>query len=518
MQLAGAGVLRAHHTDEHGAGRLVLTGFGPLAGSVLAAKVLSPRDTGLQIDVPPPEAAPAHVRAVKGHFSEECRRVLGTSRSFCFPCACTRPGHLAPSGTAEFASRGVGTGSPSTAMEKRGPVTEMARGLKPWGPRWSRTAIPVRLIDSPRGELSLSGTPFAAGGEFTVGSEEELLLVDTDDRLKDARSGELIEAVQAGSFAAGTVTKELFGAEIEFATAVCQNADEVGICLAEFRASLCRAGGRAMAVGLHPAGEFGNAMLTVSPRYEAIGASLAGLLRTPTAALQVQVGMPDAATAITAYRGLRHRLALLRALAAGSPYWHGLDSGFATGRWAVINSYPRGGVPPVVHSWEEYVALNEAVAAAAEVPDYTYVWWDVRLQPRLGTIEVRVMDAQSSLRAAVGLTALIQALARYAVDRPLAVDVPSDVLAENDFRAARDGLDARIVDIDGTMRPVRELAAAALGEARAVLASDGLEGPLEAIDQILTDEPEYTRQRRIHYERGMAGLLADLTARTMRAR
>jgi len=397
-------------------------------------------------------------------------------------------------------------------------VTEMARGLKLWVPRWSRTAFPVQLIDSARAEFSLSGTPFAAGGEFTVGCEEELLLVDGENRLLDAGSGELIETVQAHPRAGGTVTKELFGAEIEFATVVCQDAEEAGNCLADLRASLCRAGGRAMAVGLHPAGEFGDARLTESPRYDAIGASFAGLLRTPTAALQVHVGMPDAATAITAYRGLRHRLALLRALAAGSPYWHGRDSGFASGRWAVINSYPRGGVPPVVRSWEEYVALNEAVAAAAEVRDYTHVWWDVRLQPRLGTIEVRVMDAQSSLRAAVGLTALIQALARRAVERPLAVDVPSEVLAENDFRAARDGLDARIVDIDGTMRPVRELAATALGEARAVLASDGLEGSLEAIDQILADEPEYTRQRRIHNEHGMAGLLADLTARTMRAR
>lgn len=373
----------------------------------------------------------------------------------------------------------------------------------------------VHPADSSPRELPLSGTCFAAGGEFTVGSEEELLLVDADHRL--LRGGELIEALQANPLTGGSVTEELFDAEIEFASAVCQNAEQIGTCLAEFRDRLGRAGGRGMAVGLHPAGEFGDARLTASPRYEAIGAELAGLLRTPTAALQVQVGMPDAATAITAYRGLRHRLALLRALAAGSPYWHGRDSGFATGRWAVISSYPRGGVPPVVQSWEEYVALNEAVAAAAEVPDYTRVWWDLRLQPRLGTIEVRVMDAQSSIRSAVGLTALIQALARYAVERPLAVDVPSEVLAENDFRAARDGLEARIADIDGSMRPVRQLAETAAAQARAVLAGDGLDAPLDAIDQILTDEPEYTRQRRLHEERGMAGMLADLTARTMRA-
>jgi carboxylate-amine ligase len=124
------------------------------------------------------------------------------------------------------------------------------------------------------------------------------------------------------------------------------------------------------------------------------------------------------------------------------------------------------------------------------------------------------MDAQPSLAVAAGLATLIQGLARHAVERPLAVDLPSEVLAANDFRAARDGLDARIVDVDGTMRPVRELAEAALGDARDVLSGDGLHDPLEGVEQRLSDEPEYARQRRIHAEQGMAAVLADLTDRT----
>lgn len=359
---------------------------------------------------------------------------------------------------------------------------------------------------------------FVPGGNFTVGVEEELLLVDGSDELLDASTaGPLIQRVQARApQEAGAVTTELFAPEIEFATSVCAGADAAGSCLRTLRDSLGQAGGRAMAIGLHPAAAFRDLEITRADRYEGIDADLAGLLRTPTAALQVHVGLPDAESAVIALRGLRHQLAVFRALAASTPFWHCQDSGLASARWAVISSYPRSGVPPVPTCWDDYVALAATVAAAAEAPDYTFVWWGARIQPRLGTVEVRVMDAQPSLSAAAGLTALVQGLARHAVEAPPAGDVPSEVLAENDFRVARHGLEATIADVDGTMRPVREIAARLVSDAVAALGDDGLADPLREVTRILADEPAYTRQRRLHAEGGMAAVLADLTARTMR--
>ena len=371
--------------------------------------------------------------------------------------------------------------------------------------RNSLSAIPV----------ALTGTSFVSGGEFSVGVEEELLLVDEDFQLEHAQPTDLVEQLRDACRAIGTVSTELYAAEVEFATAVCEDGAGAAACLGAARAALAEVGGRALAVGVHPAGRFGDATLTDAPRYREIGSSFAGLLRTPTAALQVHVGVPDAEAAVAAYRGLRNRLAVLGALAAGSPFWHGRDSGFASARWAVINAYPRGGVPPVVSSWEEYVALAEAVVAAAEVPDYTQVWWDARLHPRYGTVEVRVMDPQPSLTAVAGLTALVQGLVRDAVENPGATDVPGAVLAENDFRVARHGLETTIADVDGTMRPVRELARELAGRARVVL-DDGQVAALDGIDQLLADEPGYRRQRRIHAEGGMPALLEDLSVRTTR--
>jgi glutamate---cysteine ligase / carboxylate-amine ligase len=76
-----------------------------------------------------------------------------------------------------------------------------------------------------------------------------------------------------------------------------------------------------------------------------IVAEFAGLFRTPTSAFQVHVGLPSPQTALLAYRGLRNRLSVLRALGAGSPYWHGRDSGLASAHSAIMRSYPRTTAP-----------------------------------------------------------------------------------------------------------------------------------------------------------------------------
>jgi carboxylate-amine ligase len=364
-----------------------------------------------------------------------------------------------------------------------------------------------------------SGAAFASGGEFTVGAEEELFLVDSSGALAPTGTAAVIEQLSTSSSEEhAPVTPELFAAEVEFATSVCTDAGEIADQLLARRTGLFATGARAMACGLHPDAPFGEAALTPADRYRLIGDSLAGLLRTPTAAFQVHVGLPDERLAVLAYRGIRHRLAVLQALAACSPFWHGQDSGLASARWAVISSYPRGGVPPVVHSWDEYASLVDVVTAAAEVPDYTHVWWDARLQPRLGTIEVRVMDAQPSLAAAAGLAALTQGLVRHVVENPLAVDLPGPVLAENSFRVARHGLEARITDVDGTLRPVRDLAARMLREARSALSADGLDGPLAGVEELLVVETGCARQRRLHAQHGMAAVVADLVGRTARGR
>jgi carboxylate-amine ligase len=106
--------------------------------------------------------------------------------------------------------------------------------------------------------------------------------------------------------------------------------------------------------------------------------------------------------------------------------------------------------------------------ASAAIPDPSFLWWDVRLQPALGTVEVRVMDAQSTVLEVAPLVALIQSLARLELEGDMSPTEPSaEVLAENRFLAARDGLDARLIDSSARSRtPVRELLDGLLAECR----------------------------------------------------
>lgn len=355
---------------------------------------------------------------------------------------------------------------------------------------------------------------FRPGGSFTVGAEEELLLVDDAGDLLGERGSEVVDRLRGESAEGGAVTGEVFADQVEYASPVGTGGEDVAVAMRAWRRTLRDSGVRAMAVGLHPTAPFAPPAIADAPRYDRLKAEFAGLFRTPPAAFQVHVGLPDAATAMVAYRGLRNRLSLLRGLAASSPYWHGIDSGLASARSAVLRSYPRVTAPPLLRSYDDYLRLITLVTSAAEVPDYTYVWWDIRPQPRLGTLEVRVMDAQWSLDRVAGLTALVQGLARHAVEEPDTEDLPEAVVVENDFRACRHGLDARIIDRDGQRRPLRQVALHAVADARRMLEPDGLADPLEAVMALLVAQPEPTRQRRLWAERGPDALVADLIERT----
>src|SRR6201999_2142198 len=119
----------------------------------------------------------------------------------------------------------------------------------------------------------------------------------------------------------------------------------------------------------------------------------------------------DPETAIAACNRMRAHLPLLQALAGNSPFWHGGGSRLGGGRAHVSRPSPRSLIPPAFAGWEHYVDVVGWWQATGELPDYTYLWWDIRPSPRLGTLEVRAMDSQTRLESVAGLAALVLALA-----------------------------------------------------------------------------------------------------------
>ena len=233
-------------------------------------------------------------------------------------------------------------------------------------------------------------------------------------------------------------------------------------------------------------------------RYERERERLRGLVaRTPDCALHVHVGMPDPETAIRVCNGLREYLPLLEALAANSPFWHGRDSGFASARRILRRGFPRVDIPSAFRDFAEYQEVVQEAMAAAEVDDYTFVWWEVRPHPRFGTVEVRAMDSQSSLASVAGLGALVQGLAKHVAEATVNTPVRREVIAEASFRAGRDGIAATLPD-GGSLRPVAGIAADVLALVRPHARELDSEAPLEEVERILRDGNGADRQRAAH--------------------
>jgi carboxylate-amine ligase len=351
---------------------------------------------------------------------------------------------------------------------------------------------------------------FGTGRPWTIGVEEELIVVDGRTRALAHTGVEAIAAMGDVS-ALGEAKPDTYSALVELVSPVSATAGAGVAALSALRGRLRATGAVAIGAGIHPDAAFGDVEHVPQERYAAVVAQLGGLIRrTPTCALHVHVGVPDAEAAIRACNGMRAHLPLLQALAANSPFWFGRDSHLATARAQLFRAYPRAEIPRAFAGYDDYAESVAAVVAAGDLPDYTFLWWDVRPHPNLGTVEVRAMDSQSALWSAAALSALVQCLVRAEAGRggPWA---PREALMEASFAAARDGLAARL-PLGSGLASVADVAAAALAIARPHAGELGVERELAGVERILAEGNGADRQRAAHARGGMAAVLELLVA------
>jgi carboxylate-amine ligase len=233
------------------------------------------------------------------------------------------------------------------------------------------------------------------------------------------------------------------------------------------RRSLDRAvrtmGLRAASAGTHPSAVWQDTVVSDGKRYAFVYGSMRELARRePTFALHVHVGISNANDAVRLVNRMRAHVPLLLALSVNSPFWQGRDTGLASARTPLFQAFPRVGIPRRFRDYEDYVGTVDLLMRCESMPDPTFLWWDVRPQPRFGTVEVRIMDAQTTVAETASIAALVQCVARLEVERGYvsarALEVP-EALDENRFLAARDGMDADLIDVELERRvPARELA------------------------------------------------------------
>jgi carboxylate-amine ligase len=357
---------------------------------------------------------------------------------------------------------------------------------------------------------------FGSGEPYTIGVEEELFLTDPVTGAQVNASGAVLERLGTHS---GEVERELHACQIELISPVCRDVGEAISSLSALRACVLETGVGLIGSGTHPQAAEGEGEITDKKRYERIRDLLGDAVATPVGGLHIHVGMPDPETAIRAFNGLRRHLPLLQALGANSPFRHGRDTGLASAREVSVRGWPRSGVPRAMADYEDFQEATSLLVRAADVPDYTWFWWKLRPHPRLGTVEIRALDAQTSLDDLAAIVALAHCLAVHEATRDDAPDgPPAEILDEASFRAARYGSRAQLPDDEGRLQPLGELLARTLdavgGQAREL----GCEAELDATRRIVEQGGGAGRQRAAYALGGMAMLLRETATATAAAR
>jgi carboxylate-amine ligase len=356
---------------------------------------------------------------------------------------------------------------------------------------------------------------FGSARPFSLGVEEELFLVDPGDGHQiDGREGVLDANLTP---ARGEITGEAHACEIELITDICTSAGDAIAVLSDLRRMVLGTGIGLIGSATHPTALEAESEISDTDRYRYISAQLGDALADPVAALHVHVGMPDAKTAIRAFNGLRRHLPLIEALAANSPFRHGRDTGFASAREFSVRSWPRSGAPRAMADYADFAAFAERLKRAAEVPDYTFHWWKLRPHPRLGTVEVRALDVQSSPTQTASLVALVHCLARHEAEAPPRPSPAPEILEEASYRAGREGVAAQLPDAEGTPRPLVDVLAETLELARGAAAELDCVEELEGVHDLLRTGGGAGMQRADHLRGGMPEVLRGLYERTAAA-
>lgn len=353
---------------------------------------------------------------------------------------------------------------------------------------------------------------FGNSPPLSLGVEEELLLVDGSHQLIGASEAVLERASTAIS---GRVSSEIFTEQIELKTGVCHGADDALAELRDLRQAIRRMGFGLLGSGLHPSAPEGKAKLVDKQRYEVVREDFGDLLRTPPCGLHVHIGLPDPDVAVRIANAFRLYLPALQALSANSPFREGADSGNASARTSVVRSYPRFQVPRQFHDYEDFCRVADQLIAAAGVDDYTYIWWDVRPHPKLGTVEMRALDVQADAATSCAIAVLIQAIAAKELDDPSAPGLYRESLEESYFQAASHGMDAEILLDTETPEPARAVIRRMLDSVRPYARDLGSDAALEEIERILAEGNGADDQRRVHREGDMDHLLDYLAERAL---
>lgn len=348
------------------------------------------------------------------------------------------------------------------------------------------------------------------GRDLTLGVEEEY-------QICDPRTGDLVPGIGPLLGAAPPALRErmsyeLLNSVLEGNTAVAAGVEEAHALTARLRRDLFGlADGLGLALGLagtHPFASWRDQEFVDTPDYQWVGAQLGYLARRNLSfGLHVHVGVADAEERVSVANRLRRWVAPLLALSCSSPFFEGEPTGFLSIRTHVFGAFPRTGFAPAFRGHADYLAAVAALLAAGSVTKPRQLWWNIRPRDEFGTVEIRIMDGQPSLRRVRGFIAACQALVaahlREIRDGRPEEDLREAFLADGLFKAMRFGLEALIVDPGGGRTlAMRDAIGEMLETAGAASRELGTAADLAILDEVLERGTEAEAQLALLAELG----------------
>lgn len=342
---------------------------------------------------------------------------------------------------------------------------------------------------------------------FTVGIEEEYLLVDRETRdLAQDPPPKMMDAF--GEVLETQVSPEFLRSQVEIGTKVCANLSEAREELRRLRSGIAHVadeyGYAPIAASTHPFADWWRQKHTDKERYNVLADDLATVVRRlVTCGFHVHVGIEDDDLRLDLMSQATYFLPHLLALSTSSPFWGGANTGLKSYRLAVFQALPRTGLPPKFSGWSEYRRHVETLTEAGIIQDATKLWWDLRPSDRYPTLEMRITDLptrmEDGLAIAAAFLSILHMLYRLRADNQKWRTYDNMLIAENKWRAQRYGIDQPLMDYGaGKLVPfstlVEELIEILSGDAEAL----GCLPELEHTRVILERGTSADRQLAVH--------------------
>ncbi|OII67173.1 glutamate--cysteine ligase [Streptomyces sp. CC77] len=361
---------------------------------------------------------------------------------------------------------------------------------------------------------------------ITVGVEEEFFLVDPVTCLPVPLADEVRAAAGLEPIVdASEVQSELLQSQIEVATPICTDLDEVGGHLLRLRHALGTAaeknGCRIVAAGTAPFREAAPVPVTECARYLAMRSQAPQLVEEQLVnGMHIHVGVPDRATGVGVLNRIRPWLPVLVAMSANSPLWDGHDTGFASWRTVIFGRWPAAGPPPHFADLDDHDTRIRVLLESGAVSATGQLYWQARLSDRYPTVEVRCMDVQLRADTAVMFTGIVRALVATALHEeaagaPPPVCPPERLQAAN-WYAARHGLSDLLMDPEGRCRRAGDVLCLLLDALTPALEETGDTREVSSlVHRLLQQGTPADQQRRVLAEGGPAALTDLLITETV---